>query len=82
VAVFSPSVTWEQTETVTDVTEWERDDGNATVRIRERPNGGFVVRLDRLEQAPEGSGYRRETATDRERAEEIAADLRAEFDTE
>ncbi|MFB6177883.1 MAG: hypothetical protein ABEI99_12225 [Halobaculum sp.] len=71
---------WERSETVDDVTEWERGDRTATVRIRERATGGYVIRLDRLTQAPEGSAYRRETAETREAAEEIAADFRASFD--
>lgn len=73
-------MTWEQTDPVNDVTEWERGDRTATVRIRERPGGGFVVRLDRLKQAPEGPAYRRETAETRTEAETIAADFRESFD--
>lgn len=73
-------MTWDHSETVDDVTEWERGDHAATVRIRERPDGSYVVRIDRLKQAPEGPAYRRETADTREAAEEIAADFRASFD--
>lgn len=73
-------MTWEQTEPVNDVTEWERGDRTATVRIRERTDGGYVIRADRLEQAPEGPAYRRETAETRAKAEELAADLRESFD--
>ncbi|ERH13502.1 MAG: hypothetical protein J07HB67_02542 [halophilic archaeon J07HB67] len=72
-------MSWERTETTTNVTEWERTDRMATVRIRERPDGRFVVRVDRLQQAPEGPAYRRETAADREAAETVAAELRAAF---
>jgi len=75
-------VSWEQTETDENVTEWERSDRTASVRIRERPDGEYVVRVDRLEQAPEGPAYRRETAPDRESAESVAAAMREEFDTE
>lgn len=53
--------------------EWTRRDGLATVRVRERADGGFVVRYDRLEQAPEGETYRRERCADRETALELAA---------
>ncbi|ERH13504.1 MAG: hypothetical protein J07HB67_02544 [halophilic archaeon J07HB67] len=72
-------MSWERAETSTAVTEWERTDRMATVRIRERPDGRFVVRVDRLEQAPEGPAYRRETAADRETAETIATGMREEF---
>jgi hypothetical protein len=75
-------VPWESTEPVDDVTEWQRADGNATVRIRERPDGRFVIRLDRLKQAPDGPAYQHRTAENREEAEEIAAELRSNFDTE
>jgi len=60
------------------VDEWTRRDGLATVRVRERPDGAFVVRYDRLEQAPEGRAYRRERCRDRETAAEVAAEWRAE----
>lgn len=73
---------WERTDTVDDVTEWERTDRAATVRIRRRPDDEFVVRLDRLEQAPEGPAYERTTATDREAAEAAAAALRERYDTD
>jgi len=76
------SVPWEQTETDAALTEWERADGAATVRLRERPDGGFVVRADRLRQAPEGSAYERARADDRETAEELAATFRERYDTQ
>lgn len=60
--------------------EWEREDGYATIRIRELAGGGVAVRLDRLAQAPEGSAYRRETVPDRETAESLAAEWRETFD--
>lgn len=69
-------MTWKREERTDRLTEWRRADGNATVRIRERANGGFVVRLDRLEQAADGSAYERETAPDRDRAEAIAERFR------
>ena len=46
------------------------------MRLRERADGGFVVRLDVLEQAPEGSVYERETTTDRATATGLAAQFR------
>ncbi|MDZ5810309.1 hypothetical protein U4E84_02930 [Halorubrum sp. AD140] len=60
------------------VTEWERSDGYATVRVRERADGGFVVRLDVMEQAADASAYRRERVDDREAALDRAAAWRAE----
>ena len=60
------------------VTEWERSDGYATVRLRERADGGFVVRLDVMEQAADESAYERERFDDRDAAEERAAALRDE----
>lgn len=60
------------------VTEWERSDGYATVRLRERADGGFVVRLDVMEQAADESAYERERFDDREAAEERAAAWREE----
>ncbi|ELZ51257.1 hypothetical protein C464_01101 [Halorubrum coriense DSM 10284] len=55
------------------VTEWERSDGYATVRLRERSAGGVVARLDVMEQAVDESAYERERFDDREAAEERAA---------
>lgn len=72
---------WEETSTAADGTEWVRADGAATIRLRERDDGTAVVRLDRLEQAPEGSMYRRETAPDREAGRAVVDRWQAEFDT-
>jgi hypothetical protein len=44
--------------------EWCRDDGAATLRLRVRPDGRWVVRLDRLHQAPAGSRYRQVVVED------------------
>lgn len=73
---------WERVETNAAGDEWEREDGYATIRIRDLTDGGVAVRLDRLMQAPEGSAYRRETVPDREAAESLAAEWRSEFDTD
>jgi hypothetical protein len=77
-----PVVSWHESNAREGVTEWERDDGYATIRLRERPDGRFVVRFDRLIQAPEGDGYRRETVGSRETGEELAREWREEFDTD
>lgn len=62
------------------VTEWERSDGYATVRIREHAGGGRVVRLDVMEQATDDAAYARERFADPEDAERRAAAWRAERD--
>jgi len=62
------------------ITEWERSDGYATVRIRERGDGGFVVRLDVMEQATDERTYDRVRFDDREIAEAHAETWRAERD--
>jgi hypothetical protein len=62
------------------VTEWERSDGYATVRLRERSAGGFVVRLDVMEQAADESAYERERFDDRDAADERATEWREERD--
>ena len=60
------------------ITEWERSDGYATVRLRRRADGGFVVRLDVMEQAVDESAYERERFADREAALDRAAEWRDE----
>ena len=55
------------------ITEWERSDGYATVRVRERTDGRFVVRLDVMEQAVDESAYERERFDDRDAAFDRAA---------
>ena len=59
---------WSRTRADDDLVEWTREDGHATLRRRRRPDGTWVVRLDRLYQAPAGSGYRRERVDDAEAA--------------
>jgi len=58
------------------VTEWERSDEYATVRLRERAAGGFVVRLDVMEQAVDESACERERFDGREAAEARATEWR------
>lgn len=77
-----PVVSWHESNAREGVTEWERDDGYATIRLRERADGRCVVRFDRLIQAAEGEGYRRETVESRETGERLAAEWREAFDTE
>jgi hypothetical protein len=62
--------------------EWEREDGAATIRLRARPDGTWVVRLDRLYQAPEGSRYRRRDAEEFEEAMAVVEEWRREHGQE
>lgn len=39
------------------LTEWQREDGYVTIRKRKRPDGRFIVRVDKLEQADGGRAY-------------------------
>ena len=68
-----PGMSWSLERDDGTVTEWERSDGYATVRLRERTDGGFVVRLDVMEQAADESAYERERFDDRDAADERAA---------
>jgi hypothetical protein len=62
---------WTRTRDDDGLVEWTREDGHATIRRRRRPDGEWVVRLDRLHQAPEGRGYRRERVADEPAAREL-----------
>lgn len=75
-------MTWDRVADRDRVTEWRRSDGNATIRLRERAVGGWTVRLDRLEQAPEGSGYRREDVDDAAAAERLVERWCEAYDVE
>lgn len=55
---------WTRSRDDDGLVEWTRKDGYVTLRRRRRPDGEWVVRLDRLHQAPEGRGYRRERVAD------------------
>jgi hypothetical protein len=55
---------WTRSRDEETLVEWTRADGYATVRRRRRPDGEWVVRLDRLHQAPEGRAYRFERVAD------------------
>ncbi|GAB3416701.1 hypothetical protein GCM10027435_14440 [Haloparvum alkalitolerans] len=62
------------------VTEWERGDGLATVRVREKGGAsGWVVRIDVLEQAADGPDYRRESVADEDDAADLAEEWREAF---
>jgi hypothetical protein len=71
-------MTWTQVADDPERARWERADGLAEVSVRRTADGRWAVALDRLEQAPEGPTYRRETVADEDAAREIAAEWRAE----
>lgn len=73
-------MSWTRVTDTDDGTEWERDDGAATIRLREHAGDGWVVRLDRMFQAPEGEAYRREHVADRQTALDLVEAWREEFD--
>jgi len=62
---------FERTTDTDELTEWERADGHATIRIRERADGRFAVRYDQLHQADDGRGYAYETVDTRAAAEAL-----------
>ncbi|TQQ79914.1 hypothetical protein EGH24_10555 [Halonotius terrestris] len=69
---------YERTTDDEELTEWERADGNATIRLRERADGQFAVRYDQLHQAEGGRAYAYETVESREAAEELVAAWQAD----
>lgn len=73
-------MSWSVSRDDDTVTEWERADGYATVRLRERVDGGTVARLDVMEQAVDGRVYERERYDDRETAERRAAEWRERYE--
>lgn len=73
---------WKEADRVSPLTEWERDDGMTTIRMRERPDGTWMVRVDRLYQAPEGNLYRRETVTTQKEALSLVEEWQEEYDVE
>ena len=75
-----PGMGWTLDRDAGTVTEWERSDGYATVRVRERGDGRFVVRLDVMEQAVDDRAYDRVVLDDRDAAAERAATWRAEHE--
>ncbi|MFB6116935.1 hypothetical protein [Halosegnis sp.] len=69
---------WQRVQNEPTRVEWERGDGHARLLARETARGEWVVSLDRLEQAPEGSAYRHERVSDRAQATALAAEWRAD----
>lgn len=73
---------WREVRADGRIAEWERDDGHVTVRVRRRPDGTWVVRLDQLYQDSEERRYRREKADSEAAARELAEEWMAEFGRE
>ncbi|RDI70873.1 DUF7543 family protein [Halopelagius longus] len=73
---------WSEVRADERITEWERDDGYVTVRVRRRPDETWAVRLDQLYQDSEERRYRRERADSEAAARELAEEWMAEFDDE
>ena len=69
---------WEQTTADEEIEEWTRADGNATIRLRRRTDGRFVVRFDQLYQADEDRGYAYEVVEDRAAADALVDDWQTE----
>jgi len=69
---------FERTTDTDEMVEWERADGHATIRLRERADGRFAVRYDQLHQADNGRGYAYETVESREAAEALVETWQAE----
>lgn len=75
-------MTWTESTLDEATTEWERSDGNATIRLRRRPDGSCTVRLDRLFQAPDGQLYRHERVDSEDDARALVESWQTEFDVE
>jgi sugar/nucleoside kinase (ribokinase family) len=73
-------MSWTERTDTTVVEEWRREDGWATIRLRRRGEGSWLVRLDRLTQAPEGSLYREERLDTRSAADALVAEWRETYD--
>ena len=69
---------YEQTTATDELSEWEREDGHATIRLRERTDGQFAVRYDQLHQADAGRAYAYETVESRAAAETLVAEWQAD----
>lgn len=75
-------MSWTLTRESAAVTEWERSDDYATIRKRERGDGGYVVRLDVMEQAEDERQYERESFSSESGADALVEEWQAEYDLE
>lgn len=73
-----PDEMWDRTRDDAELTEWTRQDGYGSVRMRQRPDGRWVVRLDLLMQAPDGPAYEHQVLDDRSAAVAAAAAMRTQ----
>ena len=74
-------MTWTKNRETENLVEWTRSDGYVTIRRRRRADEGWVVRLDRLHQAPGGRDYRRERVADVEAAKALIEEWKADADS-
>lgn len=74
-------MSWTEVRSDNRITEWERSDGHATLRLRRGPNA-WHLRFDRLYQAPEGRGYDSRRFEDEASARETLAAWRDEYDVD
>ncbi|AFK18709.1 hypothetical protein E6P09_07995 [Haloferax mediterranei ATCC 33500] len=72
-------MSWTEVRRDDRIVEWERSDGNATIRLRRGPNT-WHVRFDRLHQSPEGRGYEGEQFDDEDVARDTVEAWKKEYD--
>ncbi|MCL9817597.1 DUF7543 family protein [Natronocalculus amylovorans] len=75
-------MSWDHTMATETIDEWARSDGYVTIRKRKRTDGKFVLRLDKLEQAPGGRSYEQTIASDEEAADRICQSWQTKYKQE
>lgn len=75
-------MSWREVRADDRVTEWERDDGYVTVRVRRRGDDTWVVRLDQLYQDAEERRYERERTDTEAEARSLAETWMEEFEAD
>ncbi|SFG03460.1 hypothetical protein SAMN04488063_1207 [Halopelagius inordinatus] len=73
-------MSWREVRADERITEWERDDGHVTVRLRRRGDETWVVRVDQLYQDSTERRYERERVDTETEARSLAEAWMAEFD--
>ncbi|WP_396613181.1 hypothetical protein ACH9L7_07960 [Haloferax sp. S1W] len=72
-------MSWTEVRRDDRIVEWERSDGNATIRLRRGPNA-WHVRFDRLHQGPDGRAYVSEQFGDEAAALDAVASWKDAYD--
>ncbi|MFC6733293.1 MULTISPECIES: hypothetical protein [unclassified Haladaptatus] len=75
-------MSWTERDPIGSKREWRRDDGYATISLRQTRAGDWAVSFDRLIQAPEGEHYRHEMVATETAANDLVADWKARFDVQ